>query len=234
MMFDFVYATPPCGVFSLVVVEKYLCWQRSETMPLAIVDYGAGNLRSVVHALKHLGVEDEVLVQSPEQLEGADKIILPGVGAFGAGMQRLQEQGLVSPLKEALTNGIPYLGICLGMQFLFERSDEMGEHEGLGILRGSVTRFPDFTDRKVPHMGWNQLQWQENSPLLDGLHQGDYAYFVHSYYCVPDNEADKLITVDYGINFTAGVQHGHIYGVQFHPEKSQRVGLRILKNFLAL
>jgi imidazole glycerol-phosphate synthase subunit HisH len=199
---------------------------------LAVIDYGAGNLRSVMHALKHLKVENVRLVQSPNDLKGAEKIILPGVGAFGAGMQKLREQALVQPLRDAVSAGTPYLGICLGMQFLFERSDEMGEHEGLGILPGYVTRFPDDMGLKVPHMGWNNLETKRPSALLNGLEKDSYAYFVHSYYCVPANPEDVLITVDYGIPFTAGVQHEDIYGVQFHPEKSQRTGLQILTNFL--
>jgi len=201
---------------------------------LAVIDYGAGNLRSVLHALKHLQVEDVRLVQQPAELEGAEKIILPGVGAFGAGMQKLHEQGLVEPLKAAVADGIPYLGICLGMQFLFDYSDEMGNHEGLGILPGKVTRFPAFDDLKVPHMGWNELQPTHESQLLKNMPESPYAYFVHSYYCLPANESDILIMVDYGIPFTAGIEHDKVYGVQFHPEKSQQVGLQILKNFLTL
>lgn len=201
---------------------------------LAVIDYGAGNLRSVLHALKHLQADDVQLVQAPSQLEGAEKIILPGVGAFGAGMQKLHEQDLVDPLRDAIAEGIPYLGICLGMQFLFETSDEMGEHQGLGILEGKVTRFPKFDDLKVPHMGWNVLDAKKDSALLGDLPDNPYAYFVHSYYCVPDNAEDILISVDYGINFTAAVERNNVYGVQFHPEKSQQVGLQILKNFLAL
>lgn len=201
---------------------------------LAVIDYGAGNLRSVLHALKHLGAPNVKLAAVPGDLEGADKIILPGVGAFGAGMQQLREQGLVEPLRAALAEGVPYLGICLGMQFLFERSDEMGEHEGLGILPGYVTRFPPFPDLKVPHMGWNQLQTHGDTALLAGLPDPSYAYFVHSYYCVPSDERDVLITADYGGSFTAGVRRDNVFGVQFHPEKSQRTGLRILKNFLDL
>ncbi|MCA9913726.1 MAG: imidazole glycerol phosphate synthase subunit HisH, partial [Anaerolineae bacterium] len=154
---------------------------------LAVIDYGAGNLRSVLHALHHLEAEAIQLVRSPEELQGAEKIILPGVGAFGAGMEKLQEQGLVEPIRESVTAGVPYLGICLGMQFLFENSDEMGEHAGLGILPGKVTRFPAFEDLKVPHMGWNILQAQAESVLLQGLPEPAYAYFVHSYYCEPDN-----------------------------------------------
>lgn len=199
---------------------------------LAVIDYGAGNLRSVMHALKHLGVENVCLVHNPSDLVGAEKIILPGVGAFGAGMQKLREQGLVNPIKDAIAAGIPYLGICLGMQFLFEYSDEMGDHEGLGVLPGRVTRFPADMNLKVPHMGWNQLQIRRESPLLKGLVSDGYAYFVHSYYCAPANLNDVLATVDYGIPFTAVVQRDNIYGVQFHPEKSQRTGLQILTNFL--
>lgn len=202
---------------------------------IAVVDYGAGNLRSVLHALKHLGAGDHVrLIHAPDDIKGAERIILPGVGAFGAGMQKLHEQALVEPLKDALDRGVPYLGICLGMQFLFEQSDEMGEHAGLGVLPGKVTRFPAFEDLKVPHMGWNQLGIMRESDLLSGLSDDSYAYFVHSYYCVPDHSSDVLINVDYGIPFCAGVQRGTIYGVQFHPEKSQRTGLRILRNFLDL
>lgn len=201
---------------------------------LAVIDYGAGNLRSVLHALKYLGVENMHLVHSAHELKGADKIILPGVGAFGAGMQQLHAQGLAQPIKDAVFTGIPYLGICLGMQFLFERSDEMGDHEGLGILPGCVTRFPHDLSLKVPHMGWNQLQIQRDSHLFDDLPADASAYFVHSYYCAPANSDDILATVDYGIPFTAAVQRDHIYGVQFHPEKSQRTGLQILTNFLAI
>jgi len=199
---------------------------------LAVIDYGAGNLRSVVHALNHLGVQDMHLVHTPQDLAGADKIILPGVGAFGAGMNQLHEQNLVQPLLDALRAGVPYLGICLGMQFLFERSDEMGDHAGLGLLPGHVTRFPTTLPYKVPHMGWNQLDVQRPTPLLAGIPADTSVYFVHSYYCVPADSADVVATVDYGIPFTAVVQRDNLFGVQFHPEKSQRTGLRILSNFL--
>ncbi|MEO1288060.1 MAG: imidazole glycerol phosphate synthase subunit HisH [Chloroflexota bacterium] len=201
---------------------------------LAVIDYGAGNLRSVMHALKYLNAENVQLVQEPSQMEDAEKIILPGVGAFGAGMQQLHQQQLVEPLKQAIKNGIPYLGICLGMQFLFDYSDEMGQHDGLGVLAGKVTRFPEFDELKVPHMGWNVLQQTKESNLLGSLPDNPYAYFVHSYYCLPENDNDVLVTVDYGIPFTAAVERNNVYGVQFHPEKSQQVGLQILTNFLAL
>lgn len=201
---------------------------------LAVIDYGAGNLRSVLHALKHLEVADMRLVQQPRQLTGAEKIILPGVGAFGACMAQMHKQDLVEPLKDALAAGIPYLGICVGMQMLFEVSEEMGEHAGLGILGGRVIRFPYFADRKVPHMGWNQLHIRRESNLLNGLGEANYVYFVHSYYCAPTECESVVASVDYGVDFAAFVQKGNIYGVQFHPEKSQKTGLRILANFLRI
>lgn len=201
---------------------------------LKVIDYGAGNLRSVLHALKHIGVEELQLVQTPADLQGTTRIILPGVGAFGAGMQQLHAQDLVEPLRDLLAAGVPYLGICLGMQFLFERSDEMGDHAGLGVLRGYVTRFPQMDGLKVPHMGWNQLQIQREIPLLKDIPAEAYAYFVHSYYCVPADQADIVATVDYGLPFTAVVQRDNLFGVQFHPEKSQQTGLRILSNFLKI
>lgn len=201
---------------------------------LAVIDYGAGNLRSVLHALNHLGVESMRVVHSPHELRGASQIILPGVGAFGAGMQKLHEQKLVQPIKDAILTGVPYLGICLGMQFLFEQSDEMGAHAGFGVLPGRVTRFADRPDLKVPHMGWNQIAPARQTPLLDGIDADSYAYFVHSYYCVPANSGDVLLTACYGDDFCAGVQSQNIYGVQFHPEKSQKTGLQILSNFLEI
>lgn len=201
---------------------------------LAVIDYGASNLRSVVHALNYLGVADMRIVRAPHELRHASKILLPGVGAFGAGMQQLEQQGLAQAIKEAVYTGTPYLGICLGMQFLFERSDEMGDHPGLGLLPGHVTRFPARQDLKVPHMGWNQLQQCRPSPLLNQIDADSSVYFVHSYYCAPASAEDIIATVDYGFPFTAAVQRDHIYGVQFHPEKSQRAGLQLLINFLEL
>ncbi len=201
---------------------------------LAVIDYGAGNLRSVLHALKRLEASDLRLARGPHDLEDAHKIILPGVGAFGAGMAQMHKQGLVAPLLKALERGVPYLGICVGMQMLFDIGEEMGEHPGLGVMRGRVVRFPQFTDRKVPHMGWNRLDIRRDSALYRGLGDDDYAYFVHSYYCAPEDEDAVAVSVDYGIEFAAAVQQGNIYGMQFHPEKSQRVGLQILANFLKL
>lgn len=199
---------------------------------IAVIDYGAGNLRSVLHALGHLGVTDMRLVRRPDELEGADKVILPGVGAFGAGMQQLHRQGLVEPIRAAVRAGLPYLGICLGMQFLFDHSDEMGQHDGLKLLEGHVTRFPERPGLKVPHMGWNALDIVRPSFLLGDLPQPAYAYFVHSYFCVPANPADTIATVHYGDDFCVAVQRENILGVQFHPEKSQQIGLQILQNFI--
>jgi glutamine amidotransferase len=201
---------------------------------LAVIDYGAGNLQSVLHALHHLNAEQIQLVRTPEDLKGATKVILPGVGAFGQGMAQLRQQDLISPLIDTIQAGIPYLGICLGMQFLFEQSDEMGTHAGLGIIKGHVQRFAPHPRLKVPHMGWNQVIVNKSSALLDGINDGDYFYFVHSYYCIPSDPADQLLATDYGTQFTSAVQHDNVYGVQFHPEKSQQVGLTILSNFLRL
>ncbi|PJF22457.1 MAG: imidazole glycerol phosphate synthase subunit HisH [Phototrophicales bacterium] len=201
---------------------------------LAVIDYGAGNLRSVLHALKHLGAENIHIVRESSDFKDVHQIILPGVGAFGAGMQELKKRRLIDPIRDAIRRGVPYLGICLGMQFLFEYSDEMGHHEGLAVLPGFVTRFPENMGLKVPHMGWNQLIQDKESVLLQGLKPNSYAYFVHSYHCVPRNAGDLLASCDYGIRFAAGVERDNIYGVQFHPEKSQSVGLTILNNFLKI
>jgi glutamine amidotransferase len=149
-------------------------------------------------------------------------------------MQKLREAHLVQPICDTVRAGTPFLGICLGMQFLFEWSDEMGSHEGLGLLPGHVTRFPDRPNFKVPHMGWNQLAARRPSPLLQRLQAGCHAYFVHSYYCVPADANDTILTCDYGEPFCAGVERDRIFGVQFHPEKSQNTGLQILSNFVEI
>ncbi|MBK9122585.1 MAG: imidazole glycerol phosphate synthase subunit HisH [Chloroflexi bacterium] len=201
---------------------------------LAVVDYGAGNLRSVMHALRHLDAHDVEIVRDPEALERATSIILPGVGAFGAGMHILNETGLASAVIDAVRRGVPYLGICLGMQFLFDYSDEMGRHNGLGLLAGRVTRFSPTLGLKVPHMGWNQVDVVRDSPIFRDLPDAPYAYFVHSYYCIPERATDITATVDYGGPFCVAVQRDHIFGVQFHPEKSQITGLTVLSNFLKL
>jgi glutamine amidotransferase len=198
---------------------------------VAVIDSGVANLRSVVNALTRLGAAPYI-AQTPEELRNALKIILPGVGAFSAGMARLREGNFIEPLRNYAALGVPILGICLGMQMLFRRSSEMGNHEGLGLLSGSVVRFPQ-NGPKVPHIGWNQLEHDEGSRLLKGVPSGSYAYFVHSYYAQTEPE-NVLAQAAYGIYFPAVVGRGNIYGVQFHPEKSHATGLRILKNFLEL
>jgi glutamine amidotransferase len=199
-----------------------------------IIDAGTGNLHSVHNALIQLGFRTQV-TSSPEEVERhPGRIVLPGVGAFGRFMQGLLQRGLIQPLQVAFRRGDPILGICVGMQALFTFSEEMGKHAGLNLLPGRVVRFPDSQDMKVPHTGWNQLWFRDGSPLFRDLPAGSYAYFNHSFYCANENESDTTATTDYGMDFTCAVQHANLFGVQFHPEKSQRVGQRILENFFAI
>lgn len=199
---------------------------------IAIVDYGVGNLRSVQKALERVGAT-AVVSADPATLDAAQGIVLPGVGAFGDGMAHLRARHLVEPVLRQVEQGKPLLGICLGMQLLFDESEEMGLHQGLGILPGRVVRFPEG-ELKVPHIGWNQLRLAGARPeteILSGIGEGAYAYFVHSYYAAPAEPADVLATTEYGLDFASVVGRGRIYGAQFHPEKSQDVGLRLLENF---
>ncbi|MBI4788689.1 MAG: imidazole glycerol phosphate synthase subunit HisH [Chloroflexi bacterium] len=195
---------------------------------IAIVDYGMGNLRSVQKALEKVGAEARVIA-SPRELAGARGIVLPGVGAFGQAMDNLRAAGWVEPLRDACSGGVPFIGICLGMQLLFESSEEMGQHTGLGILAGGVKRFNG--DLKVPQMGWNQIRLKQSSALLGGVADGSYAFFVHSYYCAPRDPSIVLATTDYGIEFASVVGRANVFGAQFHPEKSQSIGLKMLDNF---
>jgi glutamine amidotransferase len=200
---------------------------------ITIVDYGVGNLRSVQKALEHVGApatisSDPAWLEAAAQ-QGSSGIVLPGVGAFGDGMRELDRRGLVAPLLHLARANTPLLGICLGMQLLFEGSEEMGEHQGLGLLPGQAIRFPPGP-LKVPHVGWNQLRVRQH-PLLAGITNGAYAYFVHSYYVAPDEPGDVLATTDYGLEFAAVIGRGQVWGAQFHPEKSQEVGLQLLANF---
>jgi len=197
-----------------------------------LVDAGTGNLHSVYNALHHLGAEVTV-TSAPADLAKGGPVILPGVGAFGHFMEGLRRRSLVDALLSRFQVGDPLFGICVGMQALFETSEEQGETAGLGILPGRVVRFPDSDQFKVPHTGWNQLLPQGETPLTHGLAPGEYAYFNHSYFCKASAEDITALT-EYGLPFASMVQRGNIYGVQFHPEKSQRVGLRILQNFLQL
>ena len=201
---------------------------------ILLVDAGTGNLHSVEHALLSLGARIR-RISDPESLRQGGRIVLPGVGAFARFIEGLQACGLIGALQSIKQRGDPLLGICVGMQALFENSEEMGSNAGLGMLPGRVLRFPQVPDLKVPHTGWNQLSPQAGGgPLFAGLQPGDYAYFNHSYYCAPGDAGDTSATTDYGIEFASMVYHENIMGVQFHPEKSQNVGLRILKNFLDL
>ncbi len=201
---------------------------------IALVDYGIGNLRSVQKALEHIGAEVR-LTEEPPVVLAADKVVLPGVGAFGDGMKGLRARGLEAAIKEIAARGTPLLGICVGMQVLFEAGEEMGEHAGLGLLAGRVKPFPISSVKsqnlKIPQTGWNQLEMQRDSPLFRGLPPDAYAYFNHGYYCAAWPE-DTLATTDYGLTYPSIVGRGRIYGIQFHPEKSQHVGLRLLKNFV--
>ncbi|MDR5693671.1 MAG: imidazole glycerol phosphate synthase subunit HisH [Armatimonadota bacterium] len=197
-------------------------------MRVAIIDYGAGNLRSVQKALACAGLEADI-VERPESLSKAAAIVLPGVGAFGPAMARLRERGFDVTILEMVTSGVPLLGLCLGMQLLFEESLENGLHRGLGLLPGRVERLP--AGLKVPHMGWNQLNIQQPAPFLEGLPNGSYVYFVHSYYAVPREKSIVSATTTYGVEIPAVVGRGVIWGCQFHPEKSSVTGLKILSNF---
>jgi glutamine amidotransferase len=202
-------------------------------MTVAIVDYGMGNLHSVNKAVERLGYEC-VVTGEAEQILAADSVILPGVGAFGDAMEQLRESGLDLVVKQVAAGEQPLLGICLGMQLLFSSSEEHGSHEGLDILSGSVVRFAPRDGYKVPHMGWNKLSFtQSQSPLVAGLDEG-HVYFVHSYHALVANESDLLAVTDYGYPVTAIVGRDHVFGMQFHPEKSGELGIKLLGNFLKL
>lgn len=206
---------------------------------IAVVDYGVGNLRNVYKALEAAGAPARI-VTAPDELVGARGIVLPGVGAFGDAAANLRRAGFEQPLLDAVAAGAPLLGICVGMQLLFDESDEMGRHAGLGVLPGRVTRFPegmhgaDGRRLKVPQIGWNQLQHAGRDPLLKGVADGAYAYFVHSYYCAPADPACVVATTDFGFPYASVVRRERVWGIQCHPEKSQAVGLRILRNFVEI
>ncbi len=200
--------------------------------PVVLIDAGSGNLHSVRKALAHIGA-DVTVTKDPEVVRRAERLVLPGVGAFGDFMRGLREPGLDQAVREAVARGTPLLGICVGMQALFDVGYEMGTHPGLGLLRGDVVRFPDDVGEKVPHTGWNQIHPVRPSPLLQGIPAGAFVYFNHSYYCRPQDEDVVVARTDFGrLTYVSMVQKGPIFGVQFHPEKSQRVGLRLLRNFL--
>ncbi|MCM8790832.1 MAG: imidazole glycerol phosphate synthase subunit HisH [Candidatus Omnitrophica bacterium] len=208
---------------------------------IAVIDYGMGNIRSVQKALEVSGARTKIASYA-EDLAGCEKIVLPGVGAFGDAMKELRRRGLERAIRAAIAEGRLFLGLCLGLQILFEESEEAPGVKGLSVLKGSVKKFR-FSDNtlKVPHMGWNNITFKDHNSktrlkktILDGIKDGSYVYFVHSYYVKPADRTLTLTTTNYGVDFVSGVHKDNVYGLQFHPEKSQSVGLSILKNFIGL
>lgn len=197
---------------------------------IAIVDYGMGNLRSVTNAFRKLG-GDATITRDEETIKNSRAIVLPGVGAFGKCIENLKKFDLFDVIKELIMNDKRYLGICLGMQVLFESSEEAPGTEGMGIIKGDVPRFKGNT--KVPHMGWNSIEIQRENPIFNGINNGEFFYFVHSYYCRPAEDVTATKT-HYGVEFVSSVQKGNLFACQFHPEKSQRTGLRLLQNFIEM
>ena len=200
---------------------------------VAIIDYDAGNIKSVEKALLHLG-EEVIITRDREQILNSDKVILPGVGAFGDAMEKLRSYGLDKVIYEVVERKIPFLGICLGLQLLFEKSDETPGVKGLGILPGEILRIPDKEGIKIPHMGWNSVKIKENARIFKDVPQDSYVYFVHSYYLTAGREEDVAATTEYSTLIHAAVEHDNVFACQFHPEKSSEIGLKILKNFVEL
>mgnify|MGYP005760495473 FL=1 len=200
---------------------------------IAIIDYDAGNIKSVEKAMLLLG-QEVTITGDREEILKADKVILPGVGAFGDAMGNLRRTGLDRVIRETVDKGIPFLGICLGLQLLFERSDEAPGVEGLGILKGEILRIPEADGLKIPHMGWNSLHLEHNGRLFRGIREGEYVYFVHSYYLKAEDENIVKASTEYGVHIHASVEKDNVFACQFHPEKSSDAGIRILKNFVEL
>lgn len=197
---------------------------------IAIIDYGMGNLRSVQKGFERVGCHAEV-TRDVEKIASAEGVVLPGVGAFSACMENLNRFGLVEPIRAAVRDKTPFLGICLGFQLLFSESEEFGLQKGLDLFPGKVVGFQPENGLKIPHMGWNSVERKKESPFLDGISDGDYVYFVHSYYVVPQDESLIATTTAYGTSFASSIATDHLFACQFHPEKSQELGLRILANF---
>lgn len=200
---------------------------------VAIIDYDAGNIKSVENAVRFLGHEVTVTSKA-EEILCADHIILPGVGAFGDAMKRLSGAGLEETIRQAVDREIPFLGICLGLQLIFEESEESPGVRGLGLLPGRIRRIPEGGGRKVPQIGWNDLSFPRSSRLFAGIPEGSYVYFVHSYYLEAGDPSDVAARTEYGVSIDAAVEHGRLFACQFHPEKSERIGMQILENFLKL
>jgi len=197
---------------------------------IVIIDYGMGNLRNVQKGFEKIGFEAE-LTRSKKEIEKASAIVLPGVGAFKDCMENLERYGLIEPLLRSIEKGKPYLGICLGLQILYSESEEFGSHKGLDLIKGKVVRFRPDPEHKVPHMGWNTIEKEKEVPMLQGVESGDFFYFVHSYYVIPE-EAKWISTfTTYGKPFVSSIWKENLFATQFHPEKSQQKGLRVLENF---
>ena len=199
----------------------------------AIIDYDAGNIKSVEKAFLSMG-EEAVITRDREVILGADRVILPGVGSFGDAMEKLHAYGLVEVIHEVVRRGKPFLGICLGLQLLFERSDESDGVPGLGLLPGEILKIPDTPGLKIPHIGWNSLRFPNRGRLFEGIQEDAYVYFVHSYYLKAADEGIVTATTEYGTLIHASVEKDNIFACQFHPEKSSEVGLHILKNFIGI
>ena len=199
---------------------------------IAIIDYDAGNIKSVEKALQYLG-DEAVITRDAGEILMADKVVLPGVGAFGDAMEKLNRYGLVPVIHEVVEKGIPFLGICLGLQLMFESSEEAPGVEGLGLLKGKIVRIPEGDGLKVPHMGWNSLSFPKEGRLFAGIPENSYVYFVHSYYLQAEEDI-VTATAEYGVTIHASVEKGNVFACQFHPEKSSHTGLTILKNFVEL
>ena len=198
---------------------------------ISVIDYKMGNLQSICGGLISVGAEIDITA-NPERIRNAEGIVLPGVGAFETGMRHLREYGLIDVLRERIDAGVPFLGICIGMQLLFSQSEEKGIHEGLGVIPGRVVHFEN--NLKIPHMGWNTIDISRQIPLLEGISDSPYFYFVHSYFCIPENEDDCIAFTEYGQRYCSVVARNNVWGTQFHPEKSQKDGLRVLENFVKL
>jgi glutamine amidotransferase len=200
---------------------------------IAILDYDAGNIKSVEKAMQLLG-QEVTITRDRREILNADKVILPGVGAFGDAMEKIRQYGLYEVIHEVTEQGTPFLGICLGLQLLFERSEESPGVEGLGILKGEILRIPETPGLKIPHMGWNSLDFRNNGRLFEDLPEESYVYFVHSYYLRAADEKIVTAVTEYGTQIHASVEQGNVFACQFHPEKSSDVGIQILKNFVAI
>ena len=200
---------------------------------IAIIDYEMGNLRSVQKGFEKVG-HSAIVTSDAAQIRSASRVVLPGVGAFEDAMDALKRRDLIEPILEQIQSGKPFLGICLGLQLLFEKGFEGGEHEGLGVLAGTVNRFELPESYKVPHMGWNQIKIRQSAPILETIADGGYFYFVHSYFVAPSDDSCVALETDYGVDFCSMIWRDNLYATQFHPEKSQELGLRILKNFAEL